>query len=72
MLKLLILGSAFMGVLVLARGIKTKQLLKIRKNEGYDPSVCRDVMGGQLPTAAPPADWLFNLWPLGLLLQQLL
>lgn len=31
--KLIILRSAFMGVLQLARGIKTKQLWKTRKNE---------------------------------------
>lgn len=46
MLKLVILWSAFTGVLVLARGIKTRQLLKTRKNEGYNPLVCRDAMRG--------------------------
>lgn len=35
--KVIILRSAFMGVLHLARGIKTKQLLKTRKMRARTP-----------------------------------
>lgn len=50
MLKLIILGSGVMGVLVLTSGIKTT--LENQKKWG-------DMIAGQLPTAAPPADWFF-------------